>query len=84
MNTIMPTKIAGIPCQIRITHFYRKHGEYSFNSNSDADYYGYTECDFNVLDRKGYDAPWLHKKMTIVDEQRIADEIEEFLCDPGH
>jgi hypothetical protein len=38
------------------------------------DYYGYTEFDYTVCDRRGRPAPWLEKKLTRADEARIHDE----------
>ena len=47
------------------------------NCDSDWDCYGYTEIEFNVLDRKGYKAAWLERKMTQEDRERIELEIVE-------
>lgn len=78
-NTI-ETRIAGIPCLIGIDHFYvqEPHRGSAFTCDSRDDYYGYTECDFTVLDRKGYVANWLHNKLTPRDEDRIVEEIENY------
>lgn len=45
------------------------------SADSDWDCYGYAEVEFEVLDRKGYRAPWLEKKMTAEDRQRIEQEL---------
>jgi hypothetical protein len=47
--------------------------------DSDWDCYGYTHIEFDVLDRKGYKAPWLERKMTLADKQRIDEELLETL-----
>lgn len=67
-------RIAGIPCTIAVIYFHhqRPHGGSAHTCDSDVDWYGYTEMEFDVLDRKGYLANWLEKKMT--DDDRI--EIE--------
>lgn len=70
----MDTYIAGIPCQIVVTHAHRQKGSYSYNAPSDWDYYGYDEFEFDVYDRRGYPAPWLEKKMTDKDYDRIKEE----------
>lgn len=35
-------------------------------------------CGWDILDRKGYKAPWLVKKMTSADEHRIFKEIDDY------
>lgn len=57
-------RIAGIPCLIDVVSFLHVPGSYSYNAASDMDYYGYTEIEYAVHDRKGYLAPWLAKKIT--------------------
>lgn len=74
----MESQIAGIPCLIEITYFTKVKGD-SSTWASDWDYYGYTESEWNVRDRKGYSATWLEKKMTSADSARIEAEIEEFM-----
>ena len=69
---LMDTKIAGIPCTIRVD--YVSVTPPDSRADSDWDYYGYTEFDYTVCDRRGRPAPWLEKKMTRADEARIHDE----------
>jgi hypothetical protein len=73
MNT-METKIAGIPCLIKVGYFNVVKG----NSRADNpdDYYGYTDFEFTVCDRRGRPAPWLEKKMTKQDEADIQEQYE--------
>lgn len=71
----MPTTIAGIPCLIGLESY--DEGSYSYNAASDWDYYGH--CDWVVLDRKGYAAQWLVKKMTTKDNHRIENEIVSYI-----
>jgi hypothetical protein len=61
--------IAGIPCQIEVTHLVTVPADHS--ADSDWDYAGYTEIEFDVYDRKGYPATWLEKKMTNADISKI-------------
>jgi len=70
------TRVAGIPCIVGVTHFESVAGD--SRANSDWDYYGYTEAEFEVLDRRGRPAPWLAKKLTSNDESRIEEEIAEY------
>ena len=75
--------IAGIPCQIGVTHFHVQppHRGGAHTCESDWDFYGYTEIDFQVLDRKGYPADWLAKKMTDRDNDRINEDITNHMKD---
>lgn len=74
----MESSIAGIPCLIEITYFKKVAGDTSTWA-SDWDYYGYTESEWNVRDRKGYPAAWLEKKLTDYERENIESEIEEFM-----
>ena len=71
---LFETQIQGIPCQIHVTDCTVVKGSYSYHAASDWDYYGYTEFDFEVYDRKGYPAAWLERKMTDADRSRIQEE----------
>jgi hypothetical protein len=68
--------IAGIPCLVGVTTFFIKAPDYD-TWDSDLDYYGYEEIEFDILDRKGYIAPWLERKMTEDDKERIIRDIKE-------
>jgi len=70
--------IAGIPCLIGVIDFNRVNGSYNYHAASDWDYYGYTESEWEVLDRKGYKAAWLERKLSSKDESRIDSEIAEY------
>jgi hypothetical protein len=70
--------IQGIPCII-VARVCVNRGSYSRDAASDWDYYGYEEIDFEVLDRKGYNAPWLQRKLTSEDVTRIESEIAKCL-----
>lgn len=71
--------VCGIPCLIGVIDYSRVRGSYSYNAPSDMDYYGYTECDWELLDRKGYRANWLAKKMTSRDEDSINEAISNYM-----
>jgi hypothetical protein len=72
------SRIAGIPCIIAVTDYESVRGSYSYNAPSDMDYYGYSEAEWVVLDRRGYKAAWLERKVTDADVSRIEDEIAEY------
>ena len=68
--------IAGIPCLVEVTYLHVQE-PMGPSADSDWDCYGYTECDFDVYDRKGYPAAWLEKKMTDEDREAIVEKIVE-------
>ena len=69
------TRIAGIPCLVE-ANVYVQHGSYSRNAASDWDYYGWVDVeDLVVLDRRGRPAPWLERKLTDKDIERIEGEL---------
>ena len=78
---MMESRVAGIPCLIDVTHYHNQppHRGSPWTCDSDVDYYGYTECEFVVCDRRGRKAAWLEKKMTKADEEHIREEIERYM-----
>jgi len=72
------TRVAGIPCIIGVIEFESVRGSYSYHAASDWDYHGYTESEWEVLDRRGRPALWLAKKLSDKDESRIEKEISEY------
>lgn len=76
------SRIAGIPCQIEVKSLevHRPYRGSAHTCDSDTEYYGYTDCEFEILDRRGRKAEWLARKMTGKDEQRIIKEAMEEIC----
>ena len=70
------TTVAGSPCIVGVTHFESVAGD--SRADSDWDYYGYTESEWEVCDRRGRPAPWLAKKLTSKIEAEIEAEIEKY------
>lgn len=72
--------VDGIPCCVGVTHYLRVQGSGNWNAPSDLDYHGYTELEFDVLDRRGRPAPWLERKLTSrsreVLEQHVLIQLE--------
>ena len=60
--------VAGIPCQINVTLLTESIPATWDDPECGGDF------EFEVLDRKGYRAKWLEKKLTPADEQRIFEE----------
>jgi hypothetical protein len=73
------TRVAGIPCIVGVTYFDSVEGSYNYHAASDYDYHGYTECEFDVLDRRGRKAPWLERKLNDKIIREIEQEIAEQL-----
>ena len=72
--SILDSHVQGIPCQVRVTDYVRvKPNRLTWDSADD--YYGYTEMEWELLDRKGYPAKWLENKLTDDDIERIENEI---------
>ena len=72
------SRVAGIPCIIGVTYFESVRGSYDYHAASDWDYHGYTECAFDVLDRRGRKAAWLERKMSDDDTREIEREIADY------
>ena len=77
------SRVAGIPCVVAVTHFTSVRGSYHYDAPSDLDYYGYTESNWFLKDRKGYPATWLENKLTDEDRSRIETQIEEAMKNAG-
>lgn len=75
--------LSGIPCIIGVeTYFVQApHKGSPHTCYSDWDYYGYTECEFRILDRKGYLAPWLEKKVDDNEKELIEAAIAQHYKD---
>lgn len=76
---LFETKIAGIPCQVDVITCNSVKGN-RFADNSD-DFYGYTDFEFEVYDRKGYPAAWLQRKLKEGDSTRIQKEYFAYVND---
>ena len=72
------TRVAGIPCIIGVIEYSSTSGSYNYNAASDMDYYGYTDCNWEVCDSRGRPAPWLARKVTDKIEREIESEIAEY------
>ena len=77
--TDIQTTVAGIPAVIRVHNFVSVRGSHSYNAQSDMDYHGYTECEFEVCDRRGRPAPWLARKINAEITARIEETISAYM-----
>lgn len=74
MDTIIHTRVAGIPCQLRVTYW---------EAVTTATWYAPAEggaMDWEVLDCRGRPAPWLARKLDAADCQRLELEINQYFC----
>lgn len=72
------TRVAGIPCLIGVISFNRVEGSYNYNAASDMDYYGYTESEWEVCDRRGRKAQWLERKLNSRAITEIETEVTQY------
>ena len=79
--TQLDIRVAGIPAVADITHFVHvpPFSGSSHICDSSDDYYGYTEIEWDLLDRKGYPAKWLKKKLTAKEKFQIESDLIETL-----
>jgi hypothetical protein len=78
--TVFDSRVAGIPCQIGVVNYERHAPMSAHKAHSDLEFYGYSEVDYVVLDRRGRPAPWLQRK--VHDDSSIIDQINELMEDP--
>ena len=81
--TTFATRVAGIPCKIEVTYYaaavpMRLTG----TGYGDADPPEPEEFEFAVLDRRGRPAPWLERKLTEADSDRLLAEYLERQHEP--
>jgi len=80
------TRICGIPCILAVHYFHHQppwRGS-AHTCDSDMDFYGYTEIEYDVLDRRGHLSEWLAKKIDPDLEIELRNELEQILQgDPG-
>ena len=69
------TRISGIPCGILVGKVDITKGTHSSNASCPEEFYGGSEIEFQVLDSRGYSAPWLEKKLTHADVAQIESAI---------
>ena len=74
----MKTRIAGIPCKVRVIHFTPRVPAQLTGLPENCYPEEGGEIEFTVLDRKGYRAPWIEKKLTKDDVERIEREYEVY------
>ena len=75
---VIDSRVIGIPCQIGVINFESYKGSFNYNAASAMDYYGYSEIEYEILDRRGRPAPWLASKLTASAEENIEAQIVSY------
>lgn len=73
------TRIAGIPCLIGVKEYNQVQG--SYYATNDWDYHGYTDCSWDVLDRRGRKADWLERKLDKQTHETIETLVAKYMKD---
>ena len=66
-------RAAGLPCLLGVTHYFERSPDYS-SRDSDMDYRGFVEVEWEILDRRGNPAAWLAKKVS-PDEMSLLEDV---------
>lgn len=74
-NSDFSTHVCGIPCGVVVESFTEVKPDYT-SWASPEDYYGYTESEWFLVDRKGYKADWLERKMNDDDRDELEIEVK--------
>jgi len=80
-NADLTTTVSGIPCSVVITSYsgakpWKQH-TFSGAGPGDCDPPEEEAIEWHLVDRKGYYAPWLERKLTNSDNLRIERECSE-------
>lgn len=78
MDIQITTRAAGIPAVARVTYAHYTRPD-PMTWASPEDYYGGWTLDWEICDSRGRPAPWLERKATDDDRQRIEAELIEQL-----
>jgi len=76
-RTTFEATVCGIPCIVGILYYYSVKGSYSYHAASDWDYYGGTECEWELMDTSYRVAHWLHAKM---EKMKQTDKVHAMIC----
>ena len=74
------TTVAGIPAIIGVTGYENSKPDRRCH-DSDMDYNGFIDIEFAILDRKGYPAPWLEKKLTAATTEQVEEQIIDYFSE---
>lgn len=66
-------RAAGLPCLLGVTHYFERSPDHG-SRDSDMDYRGFVEVEWELLDRRGNPASWLMKKVS-ADEMGLLEDV---------
>lgn len=75
---ILELMVDGIPCKAKVTRYKKHKGTMSWFAPDPDSYWGWTELDYKLLDRKGYPAPWLED---LADRKGLWEDLEGEICE---
>ena len=75
------SRVAGIPCQIQVDYYQGGYAARTWGDPSDCYPGEDEEFEFTVLDRRGRPAPWLERKLTDDDHDRLLQEYKDSCSD---
>jgi hypothetical protein len=73
------TKLHGIPCQCDVTHYRPGEAAYTEGHPDRWEPAIDPEFEFDILDTRGRQAPWLERYLTKEDHQRLYEEFKQEL-----
>lgn len=74
--TKIKTTVSGIPALIGVISYANVAPNHRCH-DSDVDFNGYIDIEFDVLDQRGHLAPWLTKKLTATSTEKFEEQIIE-------
>lgn len=74
--TLIPARVQGIPCLIRIDAYEPAYAGYRGSNLDDWDESYGPQIEYTICDQRGRPAPWLARKATHQDERNILNLIE--------
>lgn len=77
MTTEVQTTVCGIPCRARMTYYVPADPGRTYGPPEHCYPPEFEEVDFTILDRRGRPAPWLERKLSDADVDRICTELVE-------
>lgn len=82
MTTEIDVRVCGIPAIARVLHYRPYEPAYRRGHPDNWEPASPPEIDFEILDRRGRPAPWLERKLTDAERERIGRDLIEYLEEP--
>jgi hypothetical protein len=75
MKITIETQVRGIPCRAKLTYYAARVPGRTYGPPEHCYPEEPEEIEFEILDRRGRPAPWLERKLTRDDQDRIESEL---------